>query len=83
MSYTVYALYSESLDLIYVGQTNNIVKRLLDHKKGYSKYTSRSKDWKIFYSEIKETRSEVLKRERQLKTTRGRAFLRESLKLVL
>jgi len=83
MTYTVYAIYSKSLDIIYVGQSNNIGKRLSDHKKGNSKYTSRAIDWKLFYSEIKDTRSEVLKREKQLKTSRGRAFLRERLKLNL
>ena len=83
MIYTVYAIYSESLDLIYVGQTNNIEKRLSDHKNGYSKYTSRTNDWKIIYSEIKESRSEALKREKQLKSSRGRAFLRERLNLNL
>ncbi len=77
MTYTVYAIYSNSLDVIYVGQTNNIEKRLLEHKKGYSKYTSRANDWILFYPENRRTRSEALKREKQLKSSRGTAFMRK------
>ena len=79
MTYTVYAIYSKSLDIIYVGQTNNIEQRLSDHKKGYSNYTAKANDWELFYSENKESRSEAIKREKQLKSSRGRAFLREKL----
>ena len=80
MPYIVYAIYSKSLDIIYVGQTNDIEKRLKIHLKGYSKYTSRANDWKLFYTESKESRTDVVIRERQLKSSRGRAFLREKLK---
>lgn len=79
MTYTVYAIYSNSLDTIYIGQTNNIENRLKSHLAGNSTYTSRAKDWRIFYSENKETRSDALKREKQLKSSRGRTFLREQL----
>ncbi len=71
MPYIVYAIYSKSLDIIYVGQTNDIEKRLKLHLKGYSKYTSRANDWKLFYTESKESRTDVVIRERQLKSSRG------------
>ena len=71
MPYIVYAIYSKSLDIIYVGQTNDIEKRLKIHLKGYSKYTSRANDWKLFYTESKESRTDVVIRERQLKSSRG------------
>lgn len=80
MPYIVYAIYSKSLDIIYVGQTNDIEKRLKIHLKGYSKYTSRANDWNLFYTESKESRTDVVIRERQLKSSRGWAFLREKLK---
>ncbi len=79
MLYTIYAIHSKSLDIIYIGQTSNLDRRLEEHSKGYSKFTSRANDWRLFYSELKETRREALKRERQLKSSRGRAFLREKL----
>ena len=71
MPYIVYAIYSKSLDIIYVGQTNDIEKRLKIHLKGYSKYTSRANDWNLFYTESKESRTDVVIRERQLKSSRG------------
>ena len=71
MPYIVYAIYSKSLDIIYVGQTNDIEKRLKIHLKGYSKYTSRPNDWNLFYTESKESRTDVVIRERQLKSSRG------------
>ena len=50
MPYTVYAIYSETLDIIYMGQTNNSEKRIKEHLAGYSKFTSRAKDWILFYT---------------------------------
>ena len=76
MQFYVYAIYSSSLDTIYIGQTKDLLKRLHDHKHGYSPYTSRAKDWQLFYKEIVSTRTDALKREKQLKSYRGREYLR-------
>jgi putative endonuclease len=76
MSYHVYALYSASLDMLYIGQTNDLQKRLHDHHHGYSKFTSRAKDWVLVYNEEVINRSSAMRRERQLKSFRGREFLR-------
>lgn len=79
MSYILYAIHSKTLDIIYIGQTNNLDRRLEEHLTGNSKFTSRAKDWELFYTEKKETRSEVMIREKQIKSSRGRAFLRKKL----
>ncbi|MBD3223298.1 MAG: GIY-YIG nuclease family protein [Caldithrix sp.] len=79
MTYYVYAIYSPSLDMIYVGQTGNLQQRLHDHGKGYSKFTARANDWVLIYQESLNSRSAALKREKQLKCYRGRQFLRESI----
>jgi putative endonuclease len=79
MQYYVYAVYSLSIDHIYIGQTKDLEKRINDHKHGYSPYTSRAKDWRVFYKEVFQTRGEALKREKQLKSYRGREFLRNKL----
>ena len=75
MQYFIYALYSPSLDSIYIGQTSDLEKRLHDHKRGYSRYTSRARDWVVVYTEEVADRSTALKREKQLKSYRGRAFI--------
>ncbi len=77
--YFVYALYSQKLDIIYVGQTDNPDRRFSEHNRGYSKYTKRTNDWKLIFKQEFPTRSEAIKRERQLKSSRGRAFLRSLL----
>jgi putative endonuclease len=75
MPFYVYAIYSTKLNTIYIGQTEYIEKRISDHKKGYSRYTSRSDDWELFYREESQSRTETIRRERQLKSSRGRAYL--------
>jgi putative endonuclease len=79
MTYYVYSLYSPSLDIIYIGQTNNLEQRVSDHKRGYSKFTSRANDWILIYKEKVDTRGHALKREKQLKSSRGRSLLKKEL----
>ena len=55
----------------YVGQTNNLRKRLREHSSGRVSYT-RNKQPKLVYFEIFETRSQAYKRELQLKNGRTR-----------
>src|SRR5258706_13904879 len=47
----IYILYSKHLDRYYVGQTDDIEKRLQSHLSGISKYTSVAKNWTVVYSE--------------------------------
>ena len=79
MSYFVYALYSEKSDLLYIGQTNDLSRRLTEHINGESRYTSRAADWRLVHSEECDSRSAALTREKQLKSFRGREYLRSIL----
>ena len=73
---TVYALCSTKFDKIYIGQTDNLERRLFEHNNGLlSTYTKRYKPWQIIYTEEYQTRSEALKREKQLKSQKGREFI--------
>jgi len=79
--YTVYALRSETTNKIYIGQTSNLVKRLDSHNKKtrYKKgsYTDKNKGpWVLTYKEIYPTRKEAKVREKQLKSYRGRQFIK-------
>jgi putative endonuclease len=79
--YTVYVLYSQKYDKIYIGQTEDIERRLIEHNNGLlSTYTKRYQPWEVIYAEEFETRSEAMRREKQLKTSRGRAFIWEKVK---
>lgn len=77
--YYIYVLYSEKFDRIYIGQTKNIPKRLIEHNTGLSKSTKHYLPWKLIYSEEFKTRSEAIKREKELKSHQGREFIRREL----
>jgi len=52
----------------YIGSTNDIQKRFLDHLSGQgARYTKSHKPEKIIYQEKFSTKSEALKREAELK----------------
>lgn len=77
--YTIYAIYNRTHDKIYIGQTKNLAERLQLHQTKVfgGSYTSRfDGEWQMIYSEIVENRRDAPKRERQLKSFRGREFVR-------
>lgn len=79
LMYYVYVIYNQVAHKFYIGQTQNLKERPVLHNKGVFKgYTSRFQDeWKLIYSESVTTRSEALKREKQLKSFRGREFVKQ------
>jgi len=74
--YTVYVLYSERFDKIYIGYTSDLPARLRYHnelaRKGWAIHF---RPWKIVYIEEFETKSGALKREKELKSHQGRNFI--------
>jgi putative endonuclease len=64
----VYVLLCEDKSF-YTGVSNNLEKRFLDHKNGKGgRYTRSHKPLKLIYSEQLSTKSEALKREREIKS---------------
>jgi putative endonuclease len=75
--FTVYVLHSEKYDKIYIGYTSNIEQRFISHNKLSKKgWTIRFRPWKIIHTELYESKQEALKREKQLKSSRGRHWIR-------
>lgn len=67
--YTVYILRTSG-DTLYVGQTNNLVKRLREHtekSKRSAKYLRMFSSVELVYQETGLSKSEALKREAELK----------------
>lgn len=60
---------------MYIGYTNNLTRRLEEHKNGLSLSTKFRNPFRLIYFEgcIKE--EDARRRERYLKTTQGRRFL--------
>jgi putative endonuclease len=79
--YHVYILQSLKNGRLYTGSTNDLVRRLLEHNRGQSKYTKLTAPFELIYKEEYNTKSEAYRRELFLKTGKGRAFLKETLKM--
>ncbi len=74
--FTVYVLYSQKFNQIYIGFTSDLPNRFLSHNELATKgYTLRYRPWVIAYTEDFQTKTEALKREKQLKSGRGRTFV--------
>jgi len=79
MYYIVYALYNAESGKIYIGQTEDLEERLRAHADGRFRQSFTAKvngNWQLIYKEAVATRSLALKREKQLKSFRGREFVR-------
>ncbi|WDF56385.1 GIY-YIG nuclease family protein [Mucilaginibacter sp. KACC 22063] len=76
--FTVYVLHSPAYDKIYVGYTSDLNNRMLSHNELATKgYTIKYRPWNLIYIEEFSTKTEALIREKQLKSSKGRAFIRE------
>ena len=74
--FTVYVLYSEKHNKIYIGYTSNIEQRLLSHNElGTKGYTLRYRPWELIYTESFLLKLDAMKREKQLKRAKGREFI--------
>ena len=73
--FVTYVLYSASFDKLYVGYTSDLISRFHSHNRLATKgYTVRYRPWEVVYVEFHETKSQAMRREKALKTSRGRAF---------
>jgi putative endonuclease len=63
----------------YLGHTTNLEKRLAEHNKGKVESTRRRRPFQIIYYEACLDQQDALKRERYLKTTWGKRYLRNRL----
>ena len=79
MKFFVYILKSLVDNTLYTGYTSNIEKRLHEHNSGKSRYTKSKIPYKILHIEEYSTRSEAIKREKFLKSGKGREILKEIL----
>ena len=69
--YFVYILKSLIHNRYYTGSTGDLKKRLNYHNSGKVKSTKNYKPWEIIYIENFNTKSEALRREKQIKSYKG------------
>jgi len=77
MNYFVYILFSDSLQKYYVGSTEDINKRLEEHNRGKSSFTSKGIPWKIVITFDCETRSEAVNLEKKIKNRGIKRYLQD------
>jgi putative endonuclease len=77
MSFFTYVLYSELFDRLYIGQTDNLEKRLHQHNSGKVPSTKPYLPYRLVQVEEFSTRVEALKREKTLKLGKERIRLRK------
>ena len=74
--FNVYVLYSPSYNKIYIGFTSDLENRLRSHNMFASKgWTIKFRPWEILFTENFETKTEAMKREKQLKSAKGRNYI--------
>lgn len=79
--YTTYVLYSERYNKIYIGYTSSLEERMQAHNTfAREGYTVKFRPWTVIYTEYYESKKDAMKREKELKTSRGREFIRNLIK---
>lgn len=79
MSHTTYILISKIANKTYVGHTDNLNRRLLEHNKGKGVFSRRYATWKVLYKETFSTEVESIKREKYFKSAAGRRWMSKNL----
>lgn len=77
--FIVYVLKDDS-GKFYKGLTNNLERRLKEHKNGHTITTSRMANLKVVYTETFKDFESARKRELYLKSAAGRRFIRKVLR---
>jgi putative endonuclease len=74
--YTVFILYSETHNKIYIGYTSNLIERFKSHNSLSDKgHTIRYRPWKVIYCEHFTNKADAMKREKELKSGKGRQWM--------
>jgi len=76
----VYVLQSLKDMQFYVGYTNNVEKRLKEHNSGLVKSTNNRRPLKLIYTEICLNKQDATHREKYLKTSWGKRYIKNRLK---
>ncbi len=78
--YFVYILQSRDGGWYYTGYTTDIRTRLEDHNRGASRSTRRRRPWKVVHVEEYVKKRDALRREREIKRMKSRAYICELIK---
>ena len=72
MLFYAYILYSSVKDKFYIGHTEDVENRLLQHNTRNNLGTN---DWTVVYTEKYDNRSDAMKREKEIKYKKSRKYI--------
>ena len=79
--FVVYVLHSPRFDKIYIGFTSDLQNRVKAHNELATKgWTIKFRPWTVIYTETFDNKKDAIEREKQLKSAKGRLFVRSILK---
>ena len=71
LMYTTYIIKNSKTNRHYIGCTNNLSRRIVEHNRGQTKSTRQEGEWVIVYKEIFDSSIKAKKREKQIKSYKG------------
>ncbi|WP_421871947.1 GIY-YIG nuclease family protein [Marinoscillum sp.] len=74
--YYAYILKSTTYGTHYYGSSKDVQERLNQYNSGKVRYTNGRRPWTLIYSEVFDTRSEAVQRERFFKSSDGHNWLK-------
>ena len=79
--FVTYVLYSAIHNKMYIGYTSDLIDRFHSHNEFATKgYTIKFRPWQVIHVEFFDTKQAALRREKELKSSRGRAYIRTKIK---
>lgn len=78
----VYIIKSSENKKYYVGCTNNLVRRLSEHNKGYNIATAKYKPWIVVHCEKFNNQQKAYTREKEIKSYKGGNAFKKLLNLI-
>ena len=78
--YYVYVLRSKSDSKFYTGFTKDLERRIIEHNEGKVISTKNRKPFEIVYYECSHNIDDAIHREKYLKTTYGKRYIKQRLK---
>jgi putative endonuclease len=79
LNYTVYILYSQDHNQIYIGFTSNLINRFKSHNVFGHDWTAKFRPWIVVYCEYFLEKKEAMNSEKYLKQYRQRLKIREKI----
>ena len=74
-SFHTYILFSHSRNKFYIGSTNDIQRRLIEHNSGQNTSTKFGLPWDLIYSKEFSSKSEAIRLEIKIKKRGAKRFL--------